>query len=155
HACRGLEREFVRAGKILSTDFDRVEPQLLRDEVDGALDDVRSLWTAGAAVSICRHLVREDAGNVDLNRADLVAAGQHQPAERRHGGCEELEVRSEVTIYVVAQPRNRPVVLEAYLDRTDLTATMYRRLDILAPVFDPLHRAREPHRDPPEERLLA
>ena len=132
-ARRGVKRKFARGGKVLATDFDRVEVQLARHHVHDALDNVGRFRTTSAAICVGGHLVREDARDIHLNRGNLVSATQHQARQSRNRRRQQLMISAEICDHVVAQSRQRAVVLHTDFDGADLGATVDRGRNVFTP----------------------
>src|SRR5437868_5948080 len=147
-------KEVFGRGEVPPADFDGVEAEFVGDQIYRALDDVSGFGSARAAVGVGRHLVGEDACDVDLYRGDFVRAGEHQARQGRDGRREQLVVRAEVCDDVVAQARQSAVQLTADLYLADLAAPVNRRLHVLAPRLDPLGGPAQSHRNPSEQGLL-
>src|SRR5215213_6792495 len=73
---RGVKRKLAWPRKVPATHFNRIHSETVRDEIERTLDDVCCLRTAGAAIRVGGHLVREAAGDVHLNRRNPVSAGK-------------------------------------------------------------------------------
>ena len=80
------QRELFRLRKVFHPHVHRVHLEFARHQIHGALDDVGGFGPPGAAVSVRRHLVREDAFGLDKDVRDLVRADDHQRRERGDGG---------------------------------------------------------------------
>ena len=121
---------------MLQAQLEAIDLHLARDDVHQPLDEIRRFGTSRAAVGVGRHLVRVHADDVERDRRDLVAAGEHETRERRDRRREQLEVRAEVRNRVRLQPENRAVVLHGDLVLADLIASVDGRRRVLAPPLD-------------------
>ena len=74
----GLERHRRGRDEVAAAQLDRVDPELARGHVDHALDRVRRLRPAGAAVGPGRRGVGEHAGGLDVDGGRGVHAGQRR-----------------------------------------------------------------------------
>ena len=149
------QREIVGLGEVLAAHLHRVHVQLTRDQVQGPLDHQRGLGPAGAAVGVGGDLVGEAAGGTEFHGRNLVAPADHQARQRRQSGGEELQVGARIQQGVVGDAQDGAVLLYRGFHRPHLSASVDRRLDVLAPSLDPLHRALELHRQVGQQRLLA
>src|SRR5262249_32265800 len=68
---------------------------------------------------------------------------------------QQLKVAAQIGDDIVFETCNRPIVLAAHLDVSNLTAAVNRSLHILASGLDPLGRLPELHRDPSHEGFFS
>ena len=120
--------------------LDGIDAGRARGVVDGALEEVRRLGPAGAAVGTGRDLVRAGADELDLCGRDPVrAAHQHRGGVRRDGGRGD-EVGAEVGPQPGAHGEHRPVGVERQLHLGLHAAALVGGEEVLEPVLGPLHR---------------
>ena len=111
------------------------------DQVDRALDRVRRLRPAGAAVGVHHARVRVDAEYPTVDGRDPVRAREHACVEgRRDARRDRGEDTAEVGVGFRLQRRDRAVALRADLEVRDVVAAVRRRGVVLTPRLDPLHR---------------
>src|SRR6185295_17647786 len=93
---RSVKRKLARCGEVLTTHFRRIDSKISRNKIERTLDDVSCFRTPGAAICIGGHLVGEAAGDVHLNRRNLVSAGEHESGQRGNSGCQQLMISAEI-----------------------------------------------------------
>ena len=152
---RGRERELLLGDEVLAPQLEPVHAELVGEAVHRQLDPVGPLRPAGAANGVRAHLVREDAGDLDVDRRPLVAAAHHGEPERRDEGREQHHVRAQVGDGVDLAACDRAVALRSERDRVDLIAAVMARGHVLGAGLGPLDRAPEPLGEREHERLLA
>ena len=136
------EAEVVRVrealDEVLSPDLRRVHTDLARNDVNDALDQVRGLRPAGAAVGIGRRAVGEDADAACIDRLPLVTP----PTEKTRHHLESAEhtvVRADIEQLREFQSEQRAVAVGRNLDVEDLPAAVRCGLQALGAILDPLH----------------
>ncbi len=152
---RRRERELLLGDEVLAPQLEPVHAELVGEAVHRQLDPVGRLRPAGAADGVRAHLVREDAGDLDVDRRPLVAAAHHGEPERRDERREQHHVGAQVGDDVGLAAGDRAVALRAERDRVDLIAAVMARGHVLGAGLGPLDRAPEPLGEREHERLLA
>ena len=132
------------ADPVLAPDLHRVHADLFGQLVHHPLDGVRRLRSTGAAVGIRRRLGGEHAVARERVRLHLVDRVEHESAEQRHAGGDELQVGTHVGEQLDLQPEQRAVLRRRYLQVLNLIATVDGRLVALATGLGPLHRPSKP-----------
>src|SRR4030095_2076620 len=153
-ASGSVKGKLARRRKVFPAKFGWIDTQLSCDEIEGAIDDIRSCWPACATIGVGSHLVGEARGDVHLDCGNLVRAGEHQASKRRDGRSQQLMIGTEVRKHTVTQSIYCSVVLERNLDVANLSASVNCRLNVFSTRFDPLHGFAELHRDPTDECFL-
>ena len=131
--------EWKLRGEVLAPDLGRVHADLVGDEVDRPLDEVRRLRSARTAIGIGRGLVGEDS---DGPRGDMLppvrAAGeQARDCLKR---SEHPLIGAQVDVLRDVERHQRAVLLRAHLDVEDLAAAVGRGDEVLRPALDPFDR---------------
>ena len=152
---RGREGELLLGDEVLAAQLEPVHAELVGEAVHRQLDPVGALRPPGAADGVGAHLVREDAGDLDVDRRPLVAAAHHGEPERRDEWREQHHVGAQVGDGVGLAAGDRAVALRAERDRVDLIAAVVARGHVLGARLGPLDRAPEPLGEREHERLLA
>ena len=136
----GAERKLLGTDEVAAADLDGVDPELVRQQIDGALDEVAGLGPVVAAVRLHRRLVREGHLEVKGDLGDLVTAGDHlarqQAAERRNGP----EVGANVGQDADVQSGDDPIGRCRDLHLADEPPAVAGRDHRLASLLDPFHR---------------
>ena len=149
--CRGVERKLPRLRHVLEPHRDRVEAELVSDDVHNALDCVSGLRTSCATVGVSRHLVRVNTDHVHPHALDFVATAQHEAGQRRDGRCQELKIGPEVGDGVRSDGQHHAVLLDPDLVGSDLVPAVDGRGGVLSTCFDPLHGCAQPSRQVADE----
>ncbi len=153
-AVRRLVRHLLRLDVVPLPDLDRVETELVRDDVDDPLGQPQVLHARVAAVRRHRRLVGAHLGEVDADVPPAVHPRRHL---RPDDAAEWLVAREGAA--VVERPHfeagHRPVLHHADLDVEErpLVAVRVRRVLVGAPLR-PLHRAPELPRQEAEDDVL-
>src|SRR5919201_1069882 len=153
-AHRRGEGELVRWDEVLPAEVGRVFLELPREDVHHPLYEEEGLGAAGAAIRVDGGRVREGPRHLDPARLDPVAAADHEPEQdRRHARGRGRQVGAEVRDDPGADPEDRPVLLRREFHVLDMVPPMDRRDEVLRPIFDPLDRTSEAHREMADVRL--
>ena len=152
---RGLVWELVLGDEVPAPDLDRVGADLERQPIHHHLDPVGHLRASGAADRVGGELVREHAGEVQVDGVERVAAAGDREPELRDERGQDLEVRAEVADQPRPHPGDRAVGLRAHGDVGDLVATVVGVGHVLRPGLDPLHRPLELPGEGAQHRFLA
>ena len=144
-----LVGELVRGDEVLETELGRIHAELLRHDVDHPLDRVRRLGHPERAAigDAARRLVRVGAVHLGERVLEVVGAG----ADREQPGRELRRIRRGVGIAVIGdrldpQGGQRPVLLARELGLHVVVAREGVGLQVLHPIFNPLHRLADDHR---------
>ena len=139
-AVRGLVRHVLGLDVVALPHLDRVELELVRDDVDHALGEPEVLHARVAAVRRARRLVRRDLRELEADVPPLVDA---RCDLRPDDAAERLvaEPRAGVVERLRAEAEQRAVVLHGDLGVVEpaLVAVRHRHVEVGAP-FRPLHR---------------
>ena len=93
-----------RRNQIAPPDFSRVHTDLVREQIEEALEHERGFGTSGPAVRLDRRRVRVDAVDILLQGRHLVRAGQHQAMKnRRNAGRGGRQIRAHASPHGAAQ----------------------------------------------------
>ena len=148
-AQRRLVGELLGLDEVLHPELGRVDLQLMRHEVDHALDRVHGLGHAERAAvgDAARRLVRVGAVHLDVGGLEVVGAG----ADVEEPGRELRRVGGGVGVAVVGQRLDsergeRAVLARRQLGGDVVVAGEGIRLEVLHAVLDPLHRLAGEHR---------
>src|ERR687897_808097 len=152
---RGLERELLLGDEVLAPQLQPVHAELVGEPVHAQLDPVRGLRPPCAADRVSEHLVCEDAGEVEVDRWEAVAAAHHGEAQLRDERREQLLVRAEVGDDPHLAGGERGVALRAELHVVDLVAAMVARRHVLGAGLYPLDGPAEPLGERQHQGLLA
>ncbi len=142
-AARRLVGHLLGLDVVLLADRDRIEAELVRDDVDDPLGHPEVLHPRVAAVRRDRRLVRDDLLVVDADVAPLVHARCHLHPDR---AAERLvaQERPGVVERLAAEAEQRAVGLDRDLELLEpaLVAVRHRLVEVGAPL-GPLDRAAE------------
>ena len=148
-------RRFIEGGmKVDPPHVGRVLADLPRQRIHRALDDVRRLRPAGAAVRVGRRRVRDHAPELVPVRLRVVGTHIHPRAELGDAGREQLVVRAHVRQLDELHADQLPVLVGGERHVVQDAASVDRRDVVLTALLDPLHRHAELLRQPERERLL-
>ena len=140
----GLVREGVRRHEVSLANFDRPQTSRVAGEVHQPLDDEGRLRPSGAAVGVDRRGMGEDAGDMAVDRRDVVLAGQQSAVEiGRHGGREGREVGAHGGLGVDPQADDAAVAVERHCAVGRVVAAVGVGEVRLRARRGPLHRAVE------------
>ena len=145
----GRVRELVAADEVAQPQLDRVDAELVGEQVDHPLDEVDGLGDAERAgvgdPAGC--LVGVHGGHRAVRRLDVVAAGEDAEEAAgelpRRGGAVERTVVGE---HVAAQREDPPVPGRGDLALHHVVAGEPGGHEVLGPVLGPLHRPAGEHR---------
>ena len=146
------ERELLVLDPVASPDLHRVDAELDGELVHDALDGVRRLGPAGAAVGVGDRRVGEHAGALEAEGRELVDRVVHERAEQRHARSDQAEVGAHVGEQVHPQPEHGAVAVRGDRDVLDLVAAVVRDeqavgagLGVLDRLADALRREERQH----------
>ncbi len=143
---RRVVGELLRPDEVLEPELGRIDPELLRQHVDHALDQVGRLGhpERAAVGDAARRLVGVDAIDGDLRGRDVVGAGHdREEAGRVLGRIGAGIERAVIGQHVAAQARDPAVPGRRELAGHVVVAGEGGRREVLDPVLDPLHRQAE------------
>ena len=136
--------ELLAPDQVLHAELGRVQPELLRHDVHGALDAVGGLRDAERAAigDAAGRLVGVDAVDQDVRGREIVGAGDDaEQAGRPLGGVGAGVERAVVGDGVAAQRRHLAVLGRGDLRLHVEVARERRGREVLDAVLDPFHRA--------------
>ena len=140
-AVRRLVRHVLGPDVVALAHLDRVDAELVRDDVDHALGEPEVLHARVAAVRRARRLVRRDLREVDADVPPLVHAGRDL---RPDDAAERLVAQPGAGVVERLRPEaeQRAVVLDRDLGLVEpaLVAVRHRHVEVGAPLR-PLHGA--------------
>jgi hypothetical protein len=135
-----IPREIGRGQIVAASDLGRIDAELAREPVDGAVHGEHRLRPAGAAVRRVGRLLRDH--RLDLHGQIAHAMRAQQVRDRVVGKHDAPHVVGpEVEPDVIAHGQDRPVAPGGQADAVRLMAGVGRAHHVLAPALDPLHRA--------------
>ncbi len=140
--------------EVLPPELHAIHPELGGERVHRALEDVRRLRAARAAIRVGRRRMREDTGERDAVVRDRVRAGVDPRAEERNPRRDELEVGAHRALRLRLHGRDRPVLRRRERQLVDGVAPVDGRNVVLRPLLRPLHRPAESLRQRDREELL-
>jgi hypothetical protein len=128
--------------EIAPPQFGRIELHLGGGGIDQALDHVRGLRSAGAAVGVDRHRVGEGAEHVHVGVLDVVEAGEQLRAGHGRDHRREVgQIGAHVRLVVNAERQHLAVLVERQFGVGDVVAALGIRYEGLGPFARPLDRA--------------
>ena len=152
-AGRRRQRERGRLDEVDAPDLGRVHADLVGGDVEHALDQLRRLGSAGAAVRADRGVVGHDAGRLEPHLGDFVHADRHHLREHRQDRADR-RIRTGRGDHVAVEADDLAVVRDAELGRHHEVATVHERDHVLGPRLGPLHRTVERQRDLGRDEML-
>jgi hypothetical protein len=130
-------------GDVAQPDLERVEAEVLRDEVEDAFPHER-LRCPRAAVGDIRRLVGNGRGRLETEGSELVRAREHRLDDRRDRRAHaHARVGAGVDDHLHVQSEQVAVVADGGPDVEALLARLSRRGEVFAAVLDPLDRPAE------------
>ena len=133
---RGRVRE--AGDEVPAPDLDRIDPELVGEQVDHPLDEMRGLGTAGPAVGVDRRRVGEHVADGDVLLLDVVRARGHEQREVRDRRGQQLQVGAHVLDQLAAEGLDAAVLVRGHLDVLQLVAAVDRRVHGLRSPLNPL-----------------
>ncbi len=147
------ERELLGPHRVAAPDLDRIEAEVVGEQVDRPLDQGRCLGPAGAAVGDQRRGVGDDRSRGPGDRGDPVRARRHHRRVPRHDRADH-RVGTGVDVDEDPEGPDGAVPIAADLDRLALGAGVAEAGHVVAPVRVPDDRSTDPTGEPPEQDLL-
>ena len=139
-AVRGLVRHLLGLHVVLLPDLDRIEAELVGDDVADPLGQPELLHPRVPAVRRHGRLVRHDLGEIDADVPPAVQAGRDL---RPDDAAERLVARERAAVVerLHLEPEHRPVVLDGDLDVVEPALVPMRVRGVLVgPPLRPLDR---------------
>ncbi len=146
--------EGVLRDPVLAPELDRIDAELGGEVVDDALDRVRRLGSAGAAVGADRCLVGERGLAVDAVVGDPVDAGVHLQAAARGARTDRGDVGTRVADQVHVERGDLALAGGGDGEVLDDRAAVERGLEVLTPRRVPRHRPLQLARGEQRDDLL-
>ena len=145
--------EGLRQNEVTFTHLDRIEIQLVSDQVDGALHEECTLRTSGAAIWPGGWLIGQHAQTFDLHGRNGIGSGNPmRGVDRRPRGCGQ-EVGPDVGDHAETHAQYGPISLHRRLHLSGIAAAMVGE-EVLPALFDPFDRSSQFHGEITESDIL-
>ncbi len=154
HQLAGRERQLGFDDQVLAAEVDRVEPEIVRDQVEQTLAEEVRLEPAGRAQGADRRLARHHHLEREGDVANAVRARQELHRLRRHHAAVGADIGAHVAPDMAAHAENAAVARAGDLELAIDLARVVGRHQVLAAVLDPLHRPAEQPRGERDEEIL-
>ncbi len=146
--------KFVGGEKVAPAQLHPVDAEPVGRQVEQLLAHGRALEAAGCTVGAAGGLVGEHhPGPTGVGRHP-VRAGQHGQRQLGNDDAVGADVAAVVVQDIVAQPQDRPLVVQGDLDAVVLLAGVVDRDEVLGPVLRPCHWSAQPLGQPRHEEVF-